>query len=177
MANRHLSRIITMQSLYEWDMRNESDLTQIINRNVDNFREDCDHHFILTTANGVMKNIVKLDKIINETAPEWPIEQVAIIDKTILRMAIYELLFEQDVPPKVVINEAVELAKAYGSESSSKFVNGVLGTIFKKDPRYNTEMKKAETLTKSEILNEGVVPIPEIAEEITLLDLSKQKSK
>lgn len=139
MANRHLSRIIAMQSLYEWDFRSDEELKKIVKRNIDNFKEDCDKEFIDKIINGINKNIEKIDKIITEAAPEWPIEQIAIIDKTILRIAVYELSFGKDVPPKVVINEAVELAKSYGSENSSKFVNGVLGTLFRKDSRYQEE--------------------------------------
>jgi N utilization substance protein B len=136
MPNRHLSRIITMQSLYEWDFRQDSSIDDILKRNINNFKEDCDKDFILSTVGGINKNIKEIDKIISDAAPEWPIEQIAIIDKTILRIAIFELVFNKDVPPKAVINEAVELAKSYGSDSSFKFINGVLGTLFRKDSRY-----------------------------------------
>lgn len=175
MANRHLSRIIIMQSLYEWDFRPEANLDSIVERNIENFKEDCDSEFILKVINGVHKNTSTIDKSISQTAPEWPLEQIASIDKTILRLAIFELLFEKEVPPKVVINEAVELAKAYGSENSSKFVNGVLGTLFKADPRYDGESKKAADVVEKELAEEGVIPIEEIAEELTLIDLSRGK--
>ena len=81
---------------------------------------------------GVVENKNHLDEIIIETAPEWPIEQIAKIDLIILRIAIFELLIAQNVPPKVAIDEAVELAKEFGSDSSGKFVNGVLGTVVEK---------------------------------------------
>ncbi|NMB92562.1 MAG: transcription antitermination factor NusB [Parcubacteria group bacterium] len=149
MPNRHLSRIIIMQSMYEWDFRQGSSINDILQRNIANFKEDCDKNFIIETVDGVIKNIDKIDKIITDAAPEWPLEQIAIIDKTILRIAIYELTFNKDVPPKVVINEAVELAKSYGSDSSFKFINGVLGTLFRKDPRYKKliESKNMEDLS------------------------------
>jgi len=145
MPNRHLSRIIIMQTLYEWDFKSgQIEVSDIVSRNIENFIEDCDKDFIEENVLGIVKNVKKIDKIISESAPEWPVDQIAVIDKTILRMSIYELIFNKDVPPKVVINEAVELAKSYGSDSSSKFVNGVLGTLFKKDPRYAMEGKKEE---------------------------------
>lgn len=139
MPNRHLSRIISMQSIYEWDFRPELDIKKIIKRNIENFKEDCDKEFIQEIINGITKNLKQIDRIIGQSAPEWPVEQIAVIDKTILRIAVYELIFKKEVPPKVVINEAVELAKSYGSENSSKFVNGVLGTLFRKDERYQKE--------------------------------------
>jgi len=133
-----------MQSLYEWDFRPNSDIKKILARNIGNFEEDCDKDFIEKSVAAIVKNVDKIDKIIAKTAPEWPIEQIAIIDKTILRIAIYELMFAKDVPPKVAINESVELAKSYGSESSFKFVNGVLGTLFREDPRYKHEIEEAK---------------------------------
>jgi N utilization substance protein B len=146
MANRHLSRIIIMQSLYEWDFRQEKNIDDIINRNIDNFKEDCDRDYIHEIVGGIINNINKIDSTISESAPEWPIEQIAVIDKTILRLAIYELIFKKDIPPKVAINEAVELAKTYGGENTSKFVNGVLGTLFRSDDRYQSEGGEDVTL-------------------------------
>lgn len=147
MPNRHLSRIIIMQTLYEWDFKHDkADVKDLMKRNIKNFIEDCDKDFIKKNINGIVKNVKKIDKIIEDAAPEWPVDQIAVIDKTILRLAIYELQFEKEIPPKVVINEAVELAKSYGSENSSKFVNGVLGTLFKKDSRYKQEGKQDEEI-------------------------------
>ena len=146
MANRHLSRIIIMQSMYEWDFRQDKNIDEIINRNIDNFKEDCDKEYIHEIVGGIIKNINKIDSTISESAPEWPIEQIAVIDKTILRLAIYELIFKKDIPPKVAINEAVELAKTYGGENTSKFVNGVLGTLFRGDDRYQAEGGEDVTL-------------------------------
>lgn len=83
-------------------------------------------------AKRVRKNIGQIDEVIIDSAPEWPIEQINRVDLAILRLAIYELLVEAKTPPKVVIDEAVELAKAYGSDSSPSFVNGVLGTVLRK---------------------------------------------
>lgn len=152
MPNRHLSRIIIMQSIYEWDFRPDQNIDLIVQRNIDNFKEDCDKEFILDMVKGINSNLEKIDKIIANAAPEWPVEQIAVIDKTILRLAVYELCFKKDVPPKVVINEAVELAKSYGSDNSSKFINGVLGTLFRKDDRYQEE--GGEDLTLLEMNNQ-----------------------
>lgn len=145
MPNRHLSRIIIMQTLYEWDFKgSKKKAIEIVKRNIKNFIEDCDEKFIIKNINGIVDNIDRIDQIIVSAAPEWPLDQIAVIDKTILRSSIYELMFDKEIPPKVVINESVELAKSYGSESSSKFVNGVLGTLFKQDPRYEEEGKTEE---------------------------------
>lgn len=136
MANRHLSRIVVMQTLYEFDIRPSAMADNVIQRNIDQ-RADTklDNDFILETVEGTQKKIKKIDQIIAKCAPEWPLEQIAKIDKTILRISIFELLFAKktlEVPPKVAIDEAVELGKAFGGENSSKFINGVLGTVYKK---------------------------------------------
>jgi len=140
--NRHLSRVIIMQTLYEWDFRPKADLEEIKKRNIENYNEDSDSSFIDDTINNVIKNIKKEDELITKAAPEWPLEQISTIDKTILRIAIYEILYSKDVPPKVAINEAVELGKTFGGENSSKFINGVLGTIFRSSDKYNPDEDK-----------------------------------
>lgn len=136
MANRHLSRSIAMQSLYEWDFwkKNPAKLEEIVNRNIEEFGPGIeDAQFIWNLVNGVIKHLDKLDKIIEKSAPEWPIEQITIVDRNVLRIGLFELLFgnREEVPPKVAINEAIELAKTFGGESSGKFINGVLGTIYR----------------------------------------------
>jgi len=138
-----------MQSLYEWDFRPDAALEEIKQRNIENYNEDADKEFIDNTISGVIKNIEQEDKLITEAAPEWPLEQISAIDKTILRIAIFEILFSEDIPPKVAINEAVELGKTFGGENSSKFINGVLGTVYRKSPKYDPtqdekELKKDE---------------------------------
>ena len=136
MANRHLSRSIAMQSLYQWDFRdrNKSKLDEIIEYNVEEFAPGIEEtDFIHELIDGVIKNLKKIDKIIEKAAPEWPLEQITVIDRNVLRVGIYELMFgnKEEVPPKVAINEAIELAKTFGGESSGKFINGVLGTIYR----------------------------------------------
>lgn len=136
MANRHLSRTVAMQSLYEWDFNDRTpSLLAITKHNVEQFAPGLDDPaFIFDLIRGVERHVPAIDKIIIETAPEWPLDQITVIDRNILRLGIYELMFAHEVPPKVAINEAVELGKAFGGESSGKFVNGVLGTLYKQLP-------------------------------------------
>lgn len=138
-GNRHLSRTILLQTLYEADLRPTAKLEDILERNCQLFPNDLDVPFIETVAKGVKDHTEEIDQLILTAAPEWPIDQVAPIDKTILRMSIYELLYWDEVPPKVAINEAVELGKAYGGENTSKFVNGVLGTIYRQSDKFVAE--------------------------------------
>jgi len=151
-SNRHLGRIIALQTLYEYEFRVDSadesvELDEVLSRNLDRYSEAIeDKSFVEKLTHGVQKLAAKLDALIQPIAPERPIEQISRIDRTILRMAIFELTQMQDlVPPKVAINEAVELAKAFGSDNSSKFVNGVLGTAY----RTLVEGKTADASTSS----------------------------
>ncbi len=138
-SNRHLGRIIALQTLYEYEFRQNAhdeqvSLDEVLARNIERYERTIDDKaFVKRLVEGVEGQKEELDSIIQPIAPEWPIEQIARVDRTILRMAVYELKELGDiVPPKVAINEAVELAKAFGADSSSKFVNGVLGTAYKK---------------------------------------------
>jgi N utilization substance protein B len=135
MASRHLSRSIAMQSLYEWDFggKKADKLEGIVDRNLEEFGPGLeDKQFVWELINGVVKHLKDIDSIIIKAAPEWPLEQITIVDRNVLRIGIYELLYadKEEVPPKVAINEAIELAKSFGGESSGKFINGVLGTIY-----------------------------------------------
>jgi len=137
-SNRHLGRIIALQTLYEYDFRvdcsdGEVKLKEILKRNLVRYEKSLDDKaFVEDLVAGVLEREKALDELLQPIAPEWPIDQIARVDRTILRMAVYELTERgDDVPPKVVINEAVELAKAFGSDNSSKFVNGVLGTAYR----------------------------------------------
>ena len=154
-SNRHLGRIVALQTLYEQDFRRDVgddafELTEVLTRNTARYQEVLeDQAFIATLVHGVTDRQSELDAILQPVAPEWPIDQIARMDRAILRMGIYELLFNSDAPPKVVINEAVELAKAFGGDNSSKFVNGVLGTVLKnKDKGQYDAPKKATKKTK-----------------------------
>lgn len=135
MATRHLARTIVLQSLYEWDFyKRESDLTAIVERNINEFGPGIDEpDFVWRIVKGIVSRLDDIDATIVRTAPEWPLDQVAIIDRNVLRIGLYELLYadREEIPAKVAINEAIEIAKSYGGVNSPKFVNGVLGTIFR----------------------------------------------
>jgi N utilization substance protein B len=136
-SNRHLGRIIALQTLYEQELRNEAedatfDVKAVLERNIVRYKDMIDDvAFIKQLVAGVSKQAAQLDAALQPVAPEWPIDQIARMDRLVLRIGLYELQNEADVPPKVVINEAVELAKAFGGDNSSKFVNGVLGTLLR----------------------------------------------
>lgn len=136
-SNRHLGRIIALQTLYEHEMRIDSgdrdfDVTAVLARNIERYKDSLeDIAFIQQLVAGVLAQAEALDAKLQPVAPEWPIDQIARMDRLVLRIGLYELENEADVPPKVVINEAVELAKAFGGDNSSKFVNGVLGTLLR----------------------------------------------
>ena len=136
-SNRHLGRIIALQTLYEQDFRRQagdenSSLDTILSRNIDRYNHLIDDtNFVEELVHGITKHQTKLNEILQPVAPEWPIDQIARMDRIVLYIGLYELLYGKDVPPKVVINEAVELAKAFGGENSSKFINGVLGTVLR----------------------------------------------
>ena len=155
MSNRHLSRIIVLQTLYEWDLRPDANADELIQLNIDNFEEPVDRDFIDRVVHGIIEKHEEIDGIIAKSAPDWPVEQIASIDKTVLRIAIYELNHEKDTPPRVVINEAVELSKSFGGDNSSKFINGVLGTLYREDPRYANDDESESVQTLEELKNEG----------------------
>ncbi len=124
-----------MQSLYEWDFRqgDKLNLETVAENNLKEFAPSFDDHgFIHSLVRGVQEHQAEIDKLITTFAPEWPIDQITTVDRNILRIGIYELKYNHDIPPKVAINEAIELGKTFGGDSSGKFVNGVLGAIYKK---------------------------------------------
>jgi transcription antitermination protein NusB len=136
MSSRHLARSISLQSLYEWDFNNagKEKIEEIIEKNIEDNKEKIkDKEFIYALAWGVVDNIEELNKIITAAAPEWPLDKITTIDRNVLRIGLYELIYgnKEEVPPKVAINEAIELAKSFGGSSSGRFVNGVLGTVYK----------------------------------------------
>lgn len=137
-SNRHLGRIIALQTLFEQDFREQMgdltfDIDAVLKRNIDRFDAAVDDkEFIKQLVHGVVQSKNDLDKDLEPLAPDWPIATIARMDRVVLRMGMYELAHEADVPAKVAINEAVELAKTFGNENSSKFINGVLGTALRK---------------------------------------------
>jgi len=148
MSNRHLARTIALQTLFEWDFKgkNKDLLNEIIAYNYKAFAPEFDDHsFTDRLIQGTIENIDNIDDYIIKYAPEWPLEQITNVDRNILRIGIFELVFDPDIPSKVAINEAIEIAKTFGGESSGKFVNGVLGSIYKHlGPTKKTEDKESD---------------------------------
>jgi N utilization substance protein B len=145
MSNRHLARTIAMQSLFAWDFNSKDSrvLESVVDYNFKNFAPVFnDREFVDKLLNGVVSNLKKIDSYIIKYATEWPLDHITIVDRNVLRIGIYELLIDGETPPKVAINEAIEVAKAFGGESSGKFVNGVLGTIYKDNLKDQEDKKK-----------------------------------
>lgn len=155
MANRHLSRSIVLQTLFEWDFLSEDkkknlsdkEIEEVLKRNLKEFAPGFeDDVFVFSLLEKILKKHVTIDEIIEKAAPDWPIDKISVIDRNILRIGLTELLFgdRKEVPPKVAINEAIELAKTFGGENSGKFVNGVLGAVYKEigEPGKEQESRK-----------------------------------
>ena len=160
MANRHLSRSIVLQTLFEWDFSPDikksssinAELKKVLDRNLKEFAPGLeDDNFVLKLLGDVLKKHGTIDKIIEKAAPDWPIDKISIVDRNILRIGLTELLFgdRTQVPPKVAINEAIELAKTFGGENSGKFVNGVLGAVYKEIGEPDKEHQKTENKKKT----------------------------
>ena len=161
-SNRHLGRIIALQTLYEIDFRRDAgdtefDLREVLARNISRYEKQVDDvGFIEELVLGVIKHETELDAELQPLAPEWPISQIARMDRVVLRMGLYELAHNADTPLKVVINEAVELAKAFGGENSSRFINGVLGTAARnRHPEFKETKKAAEKPETEKIEDES----------------------
>jgi len=157
MATRHLVRTVLLQSLYEWDFyRQKKDLTEILERNLAEFAPGIDEpEFAWRILKGIAEHMKEIDATIVRAAPDWPLDKIAIIDRNILRVGLYELLYADpnEVPPKVAINEAIEVAKNYGGPNSAKFINGVMGTIYRE--REPKEAAKDVSKKKNEKPKEG----------------------
>jgi transcription antitermination protein NusB len=129
MKSRTKARGIALQSLYEFDLTGHPPALSIEQRLEEETIEDNLKDFSREIINGVVPIIPKLDETIAANAPDWPLDQVATIDRNIIRIALWEFAVERISPVKVAINEAIELAKVYGSDSTPRFVNGVLGSL------------------------------------------------
>ena len=132
MQKRHLSRILVLQTLFAWDFNKTQGKAQdILDYAKNEFTPDTDsENFAHDLLKGIIDHWKELNDLIIQHAPEWPLKQISVIDRNILRIGIYELKYTKNIPPKVAINESIELAKQYGGDNSSKFINGVLGTIY-----------------------------------------------
>jgi len=152
MSNRHLSRTIAVQTLYQWDFNDKAgDIVEIMKTNKESFAPEFDDQgFIEHLVKGVFDHCPEIDALIIKFAPEWPLDQITIVDRNVLRLGIFELRYDTNIPAKVAINEAIELAKAFGGESSGKFVNGVLGAVYKDMGEKEIDVKAAEKRAKAE---------------------------
>ena len=164
MISRHLARVIALQSLYEWDFNKlpKEKVGDVLEHNLAQFVKDVEKdkagiEFATELVFNTIENRDKIDPIIEKCAPDWPLEQITVVDRNVLRLGIYELLFSDysKTPPKVAINEAIELAKTFGGEKSGKFVNGVLGTVYKQLGEPMKEDGKEKTKDKEQAKTEG----------------------
>lgn len=134
MSSRHLGRSIVLQSLCEWDFwKHKRDFEKILARNLEEFGPGLEERtFPFELATLVVTNLEEIDNLIEKTAPDWPLDKISDVNRNALRIGIGELLYadKKEVPPKVAIDEAIELAKNFAGPSSGKFINGVLGTIY-----------------------------------------------
>jgi N utilization substance protein B len=164
MANRHLSRSVVLQTLFEWDVRQcpAEEIEQSLKRNAAEFAPAAgDFPFMEELLRGTLERRADLDLVIGKAAPEWPLERIAPVDRNVLRLGLYELLFSdrEKVPAKVAINEAIELAKSFGGENSGRFVNGVLGAVYKElgEPGKDETSKKKKDVPFEEMPQERLV--------------------
>ncbi len=134
--SRHLDREIAMKAFFTWDFRTGDEEKKTLAAYADDviqefFADYVKTPFFESLVTGMEKEYEKIAGTITTFAPEWPIDKINSIDKAILWVGTYEMLYEQDVPPVVIINEAIETSKKYGNENSSKFINGVLNSMYK----------------------------------------------
>ncbi|HLD17530.1 MAG TPA: transcription antitermination factor NusB [Patescibacteria group bacterium] len=169
MSNRHLARTIAMQSIYQWDFhgRDDARMEEFIAFNQREFAPHFeDGGYVRETVEGILKHRDEIDGLISRFAPNWPMESMASLDRSILRLGTYELKFVEGIPSKVAINEAIELAKGFGGEASGRFVNGVLGAVYKdmvdhgQTKEADEEPQKKQEKNATETEGESVVKIP-----------------
>jgi len=130
-GSRRKSRVLSFQTLYEIDRVRHNPTHVFQNRLLESSLLPAAEQFAHKLIQGVLEKRSDIDKIIATHAPAWPINQMSVVDKNILRISIFEIVFNDETPLKVSINEAVELGKIFGTSNSPKFINGVLGSISK----------------------------------------------
>ncbi|PIE80436.1 MAG: transcription antitermination factor NusB [Chloroflexi bacterium] len=140
MKTRRRARRVTLETLYEYDIANHPPGEILQRQLAENYMEQAGIEFASQLIQGTIEHQEEMDMLIARYAPEWPLEQMAVIDRNILRIAIYEFLIDGNTPVKVAINEAVELAKTYGSDSAPRFINGVLGTLADQTTKLREEL-------------------------------------
>ncbi|MCA9374668.1 MAG: transcription antitermination factor NusB [Candidatus Gracilibacteria bacterium] len=147
---RHLARIAVMQTIFAFEFRTGVDLEVELEHCTEEFANKLkDTDFAKDLLKGIMKEKEDIYKVMQEEAPEWPIERIAPVDRAILAIGIYEIIYSKDVPPIVAINEGVEIAKSYGDLNSAKFINGVLSSVMHKYRPEGAEKPSPEKANKS----------------------------
>lgn len=154
MASRHQSRTIALQSLYEIDFRgiDPNLFEEVLSHNVKEFsQDDVDLTYAKALLDGILKKQTEIDAIIIKAAPEWPLDKIGTVDRNVLRLGLYELIYadKKEVPAKVAINEAIEVAKFFSGDTSGKFVNGVLGAVYRELYGADEANKKSERSQKT----------------------------
>ncbi len=146
---RRKARIVALQALYEIDCSGHKPEDVLSNLLRNKALPDEAAVFTQKLVSGVLENLVAIDNEISRFAPLFPIKQIAIIDRNIIRLAIYEIMYNTQVPVKAAVNEAVELSKHFGNNTSPKFVNGVLGSVIAENQRLkkNTEAVQGSKIT------------------------------
>jgi transcription antitermination protein NusB len=140
--NRRPARIIALQALYELDVTHHA-VADVLSARLEEVPLDTNlHSFTYMIVNGVVDNRERIDAVIQQSASEWPLDQVSVVDRNILRLAVYEMAVAKQSPFSVVINEAIELAKDFGSESAARFINGVLGSLAAQKGQLATMLKR-----------------------------------
>jgi N utilization substance protein B len=131
LSTRRKSRELALQALYQWNITRQ-DPSLILDQQKVNFSPaDEEDEFAQQIIVGVLEHYNHIDELIEKFSEHWRLDRISIIDRNILRMAIFELLFREDIPPRVTLNEAIDLGKRFGSEDSSAFINGILDRIQK----------------------------------------------
>lgn len=129
---RHLARTCVMQTIFAIEFRGK-DPSEMLTKILDEFAPKLtERDFAVATLKGILDNKKEIIKIIAKHAPQWPVEKIARIDRAILEIGVYEIVFSKEVPKVVAINEAIEIAKMFGDNNSPKFINGVLSAVMKK---------------------------------------------
>ncbi|MHC4060761.1 MAG: transcription antitermination factor NusB [Planctomycetota bacterium] len=145
MDKRTRARELAMQGLYQLDVQGDDALEPLADFFAENEPDDSVCRLASDWTRGTWENLAKCDELIVASTIKWELSRLSPVDKSILRLAVYQLKFCPDIPPRVVINEAIELAKRFGSDKSPSFVNGVLDAIFRKiAPRANCGRQLAD---------------------------------
>lgn len=150
---RHLSRIAVMQTIFEYEFLSaierkdlklaKVDPVKLLKYNINQVADKIsDISFAEETLKGVISRKKKIYAIIEENAPEWPVDKIAPVDRAILEIGVFEIVFAKDIPPVVAINEAIEIAKTYGDTNAPKFINGVLSSVMTKYKKSSVKAKK-----------------------------------